>query len=373
MSVSTSRKPASDGIRVALLTPVFWPEVRRGTERLVRELADGLIARGHRPTVITSHRGPPRRTVEDGLPVVRVPRPPTRALRRLLLEDHLAHVPFAYAALRRGDYDLAHAVYVGDALAAARWSRRTGRPAIFSYMGIPDPDGLAERRLRLSLTRRACAGCTVVALSRLAADAFRTSLGVDAHVIHPGVDLEAFVPGPRAEQPTIFCAAPPEVPRKRVELLVAAFARVRRERPDARLRLLRPSDARMAARLEAEPGVSIAEMVGDAGLAPEYAGAWVSALPSLSEAFGLVAVESLACGTPVVGTDHGAIPEVIDRPEVGRLFSGGEDELAGALLEAIDQAPDPGGAEACRRRAADFSTDTATERYVALYRELLGR
>ena len=34
-------------VHVALLNPVFWPEVRRGSERFARELADGLLARGH--------------------------------------------------------------------------------------------------------------------------------------------------------------------------------------------------------------------------------------------------------------------------------------------------------------------------------------
>ncbi len=58
-------------LRVALLAPAFFPEVRRGGERLVRELADELIARGHRPRLITSHAGRPSRTVEDGLPVFR--------------------------------------------------------------------------------------------------------------------------------------------------------------------------------------------------------------------------------------------------------------------------------------------------------------
>jgi hypothetical protein len=42
-------------VKVALLSPVFWPEVRRGGERFVRDLADGLLERGHAPRLITSH------------------------------------------------------------------------------------------------------------------------------------------------------------------------------------------------------------------------------------------------------------------------------------------------------------------------------
>jgi hypothetical protein len=40
-------QPGAAGLAVGVLTPCFWPEVRRGTERFARELADGLIARGH--------------------------------------------------------------------------------------------------------------------------------------------------------------------------------------------------------------------------------------------------------------------------------------------------------------------------------------
>jgi len=94
-------QPAA-GLRVALLNPCFWPEVRRGSERFARVLADSLIARGHAPRLITSHSGRPRRAVEDGLPVARLWRPPEARLRRRQFEDHLTHVPLAYLELRRG-------------------------------------------------------------------------------------------------------------------------------------------------------------------------------------------------------------------------------------------------------------------------------
>src|SRR5206468_2338174 len=80
---------------------VYWPEVRRGTERFAHELATGLLAAGHAPRIVTGHAGPPRTTVEDGVPVVRVPRLPEGRLERRMYEQHLTHLPFAYAALRR--------------------------------------------------------------------------------------------------------------------------------------------------------------------------------------------------------------------------------------------------------------------------------
>jgi glycosyltransferase involved in cell wall biosynthesis len=363
--------------RVALLSPCFWPEVRRGGERIVRELANGLIARGHSPRLVTSHPGPPSHTVEDGLPIVRHWRPPDGRLRRRMFEDHLTHLPFSYMSLCRGDDELAHAFHPPDALAAARWSERTGRPAVLTFLGIPHRVGLTQRRLRVEILLRAAERCTLVALSRTAAQGFHDWLGLDAHVVYPGVDLDALRPGgERTEEPTIVCAADPSVENKRVPLLVEAFALVRRERPNARLLLMRPPDAALAAALErSHEGIELFEPRSEpAELAPLYARTWASVLPSWGESFGIVLAEALACGTPVVGAASGALPEVVDRDEVGRTFDGDSPEpLARALLDAFELASDPGTREACRRRAEDFSTDRATESYLELYRELLNR
>ena len=367
-----SPQPPSDGaLRVALLSPCFWPEVRRGSERFVRELSDGLIARGHRPRLITSHPGRPSRSVEDGLAILRLPRPPDGRLRRRFYEEHMTHVPLSYAALRGGRDHVAHAVFPTDALAAARWTKQTGRPSVMSYMGIPDREWLCERRGRLRATVDAARGCSaVVALSGAAAGAFDRWLGVDARVIPPGVDLRAFARrGERDERPTIICAAAIDEPRKRVGLLVEAFARVRRERPNARLVLNRPRDPATAPDAE---GVELAELSDRGELASAYSSAWVSALPSLGEAFGLVLAEALACGTPVVASRLGGMPEVVGEDRaVGRLFDGGDPKaLADALLEALELAEDPSTADACRRRAELFSTDRMTDAYLDLYREL---
>lgn len=366
----------TQGLRVAVVSPCYWPEVRRGAERIVAELAQGLIERGHRPRLITSHPGPPSSSVEHGLPIVRVPRPPEGRRLRREFEFYSTHAPLSYLALRAGDDQIAHSVFPTDAMAALRWSEKTGRPWVFHYMGIPAREALTARRRRLELTVKAARGATeVVALSRVSRDAFKRWLDVDARVINPGVDLGAFQPAPaRAERPTIFCAAAADSHRKRVPMLVDAFALVRREHPDARLVLPRPGDARLAAKLEdATPGVELIPQVENpAELASAYGEAWVSALPSWGEAFGVVLVESLACGTPVVATNRDAMPEIVDRDAVGRLFDGDERDLARALLEALELSRDPGTVDACRSRAADFSTERSTDAWVELYGELLG-
>lgn len=360
-------------LRVALLNPRYWPEVRRGSERFARELADGLIALGHTPRLITSHRGPASTTVEDGLTVVRNPRLPEGRLRRREFEDYLTHVPFSYRALTQGDDHVAHAMYPTDGIAAARWSERSGRPAVLSWMGLASRRWLATRRLRARIALEATEGAAAVtALSETAAAALRRELGVEARVIPPGVDLDAFTPGgERAPEPTIVCAAALHQPQKRVRLLTEAFALVRRDRPTARLVLSRPRE--QPPPWAHADGVELRDLDDRAALAAAYREAWVSALPSWGEAFGLVLLEAMACGTPAVGSTLGAIPEVVNDDALGRLFDGDEPgALARALLEAFDLAADAHTAAACRARAEDFPASRTADSYAALYRDLIG-
>jgi glycosyltransferase involved in cell wall biosynthesis len=196
---------------------------------------------------------------------------------------------------------------------------------------------------------------------------------MEPRVIYPGVDLSHFAPGTRAERPTIACAADPADPRKRVGLLAESFKHVLHERPDAELLLMRPSDPVLARNLEASPGVRL--LASNRDTVPEMLrGAWVSALCSLDEAFGLVLVESLASGTPIVAASSGAIPEIVDQAEVGVLFEGEDErEIAQALLEGLELASDPSAAVHCRRRATDFAIERSADAHEALYRELLER
>jgi D-inositol-3-phosphate glycosyltransferase len=364
-------------VDVTFLNPVFWPEVRRGSERVIRELADGLLAAGHRPRLITSAPARPSVVVEDGLTVQRVWRPPIEGrLQRRLYEEHLAHVPFTYLALRRGPRpDVVQPCYATDAAAALRYKRDTGVPVVFSYMGLPHRVSLANRRLRKELVVKACAGSdAVVALSELAAEHFRTWLGVDPHIIGAPVDVRTFTPAEdpaaaRAPEPTILCAADHTQPRKRVALLVAALALVRREHPGARLVLTRVAGAAPSP-WAAEPGVEEVDLDDRAALVAANRSAWVHALPSVGEAFGLVLAEAQACGTPVVG----AQAEIVGAEDgTGVLFPAEADtpeELAAALLAAIDLARDPAVAPRCAARAQRFSREACTAAHLELYRSI---
>jgi glycosyltransferase involved in cell wall biosynthesis len=242
------------------------------------------------------------------------------------------------------------------------------RPLVFSYMGLPDAVYLDERKGRRWAMEQACARAdAVVALSEACARAFRDVLGVQARVIAPGVDLAAFTPDParRAKAPTIVCSAARGEPRKRVDLLIEAV----RGMQGVRLIL-----DRRGPELD-EPFVELRDLDDRQALADAYREAWVSALPSVNEAFGLVLAEALACGTPAVAADRGGMPEVLGgRDDVGRTFAG---DSPGALAEALRGAlalhDDPATPARCREQAERFSTDRTTEAYLGLYAELLQR
>jgi glycosyltransferase involved in cell wall biosynthesis len=86
------------------------------------------------------------------------------------------------------------------------------------------------------------------------------------------------------------------------------------------------------------------------------------------EPFGLVMVEALACGTPVVATARGSVPELIDDGRTG-FVGADEAELAGCLphVAELDRS-------ACRKDAAErFSAERMVADHVALYARLIER
>ena len=104
-------------------------------------------------------------------------------------------------------------------------------------------------------------------------------------------------------------------------------------------------------------------------------GARALVLPSEYEAFGLVLLEAMAAGTPIVATAVGGVPEVVDGERAGRLVPFGDaTALAGALRAVVD---DAAGTErrvrTARERVLRYDWSVATEHHRALYRELLGR
>jgi glycosyltransferase involved in cell wall biosynthesis len=96
-------------------------------------------------------------------------------------------------------------------------------------------------------------------------------------------------------------------------------------------------------------------------------------LPSQTESFGLAALEAMACGSPVVASRAGGIPEVVDDGVTGILEPVGSVEAMGR--RAVELLRDPRRYAAMRGaaigKAQEFSTDRIVPMYEQLYEEVL--
>lgn len=161
---------------------------------------------------------------------------------------------------------------------------------------------------------------------------------------------------------------------KRVTDVVRIFARIARETP-ARLVFIGDGPERGHTRKVAQDeGVDdrVVYLGKQESVADILACADLFLLPSESEAFGLVALEAMACGVPVVGSRVGGVPEVVTEP-AGRLHPVGDvDAMAASGLELLDERNWYDASAAARERAAAFAAKTVVPRYEAYYRRILG-
>jgi glycosyltransferase involved in cell wall biosynthesis len=92
-------------------------------------------------------------------------------------------------------------------------------------------------------------------------------------------------------------------------------------------------------------------------------------LPSLNESFGVVLIEAMACGKPVIGTQVGGVPEIITTDEVGRLIRPKDSEvLAMAVLEALDK---EWSTEKILEQTQRYSWNKIAKRILSVYQKVL--
>ena len=365
-------------MRILLTSPYTHPHVWRGAERYVAELGAWLAGRGHQVAHVTTGPERTRRRTEAGMVVDEHPtpqRPLAVAGRVLATPLGLTAVPIARAVRPlRPDVAQCHGWPDGFAL------RATGRhPYTYWLPGVPKRDNLRhvlDRRAAIAGVRGAD---RVFALSAYAAGFLESELGVASTVMPPGVDTSRYAgERPATDHPVVLCTAAGDDPRKRLHVLVAAFERLAATDPDVHLELVQPRPE-VARRLVAElPEPVQARCRVRTGLGPDeiadaYRAATVSVLPSVDEAFGLVNVESLAAGAPVVGSDHGAIPEIVEDGRTGVLVPPDDVEaLADGLARGVALATTPGTVERCRTAAQAWDWATVGPRHEAVYRALAG-
>lgn len=235
-------------------------------------------------------------------------------------------------------------------------------------------NALQQRLVLLRLTRRARA---VIVPSRATRDALLERGGAEperVHVVPFGVGAP-FSPGPVDEaalerlgvrRPYVLTVATLQ-PRKNLEAALAAQAQL-----GHRVQLVVAggrgwADDALAARLSGVDGVVLTGRVSDAELVTLQRGAACLVHPSRHEGFGFPPLEAMACGTPVVCVDGGAVPELVG--DAGVVVER-DDELAGAIAAVVD---DPGdlGARGLERAAA-LSWEACGAATAAVYRAAAG-
>jgi glycosyltransferase involved in cell wall biosynthesis len=198
----------------------------------------------------------------------------------------------------------------------------------------------------------------------------------DFTVIHYGI-----APGPepgvhRGEAGRLLCVGR-LVPIKGHDVLVRAVAEARRSVPELSLDLagggpLEPDLRRRVAELGLDGAVRFLGHVAP----PPFADAALVIVPSLGEGFGMVALEAMERGRPVVASDVGGLPEIVADGKTGLVVPAGDPDALAAAVVALVRDPDRAEAlgEAGRRRALDrFRQERCTERHDELYRAALAR
>ncbi|MCB0881102.1 MAG: glycosyltransferase family 4 protein [Thermoleophilia bacterium] len=164
-------------------------------------------------------------------------------------------------------------------------------------------------------------------------------------------------------------------PRKNAAALEAAFRRVRREMPDVHLVMAGPWAADPSfddAPAASEHGVIRPGVVTDEELSQLYSEASCFVFPSRYEGFGLPLLEAMACGTPVIAANVGAMPEVVG--DAGLLVDPDDEASIASAIESVLSSPAL-AADLRQRgleRAREFTWAHAAARTAEQYRQVLG-
>jgi phosphatidyl-myo-inositol alpha-mannosyltransferase len=363
-------------VRVALACPYAW-DAPGGVQTHVRQLAIRLRDRGHAVVVVAPAFARPRE------PFVRAVGRPIRIPYNESVAP-VAPTPGARgrvrAALREFQPDVVHAhepLVPGVGMFAVR---ATDRPVVGTFHAFAHRSVLfsATAPMLRPLWRRLAAR---IAVSEAAAAFVRGRFRDDGiRVIPNGVEVDMFGsadPAPLPEGRRVLFVNRLD-PRKGFPVMVEAFRRLVEGRPDALLVVAGDGRDRASVRdlsAEVRPKVVMLGAMAHEDLPPYHAACEAFCAPATGrESFGIVLVEAMAAGLPVVATDIPGYREVV-RDGIEGILVPPRDPVA--VAEALDRVlgdPDlaAGLASSGRERARRYSWDAVVGEVEAVYREVAG-
>ncbi|MEO8555608.1 MAG: glycosyltransferase family 4 protein [Actinomycetota bacterium] len=219
-----------------------------------------------------------------------------------------------------------------DLAAAAGWKRRL---SLRRWYGFLTMQGRVARRLPRVLTVSHSSARDIVA-----------EFGVDpgrVEVIPLGVDAEVFrLPALPRVPGRLVAMASADTPMKGIATLLEAFAKLRTERDVELVLVAKPVPGGMTESLVESLAISrnvrFVNGISDVELAELIGSAEIACVPSLYEGFSLPTVEAMACGTPLVVSRGGALPEVVGQDGLcaDLVTPGDVGELADAIGTLLD-------------------------------------
>ena len=363
-----------------------------GAEIGALELGRRLTARGHTVSVATPQLDPawPLHEVMDGgVDVHRYPVPVAGGRGRTanIVVASFRHLGPIWRRLRPDVINQHYLLPTG--VAGQWWARRLGIPTVTTLIGMDvyDPHYRPGPPWR-ALMRRAIRGAHgVTCISSFVRDVVQREYppapGVPCTVLPYGVDVKAFHPGPAAAG-SRFRAAPGDrvvltvqrlYPRKGVATFLEAAALVARDVPEARFVVVgdgpeRAALERRAAELGVGARVTFTGAIPNAELPDAYAAADVFAFHTLHEGLGIVLLEALASGCPVVTTAAGGTLDIVRDGQTGLIVPPADaPAFARAVTRVLREPALSAALRARARRAAEteFDWDVVAGRYLDVF------
>lgn len=279
-----------------------------------------------------------------------------------------------------GDFDLIDAHYFyPDGVAAILLGKVLRKRVVITARGsdvlLISKFALARRLIRYAANKAA----GIIAVSQDLKDSL-VALRVPAskiRVLRNGVDLHAFRPGDRTQgrarlgiKGPILLSVGHLIERKAHDLIIGALP----DLPDYSLLIVGEGPdgsklRRLALQLNVADRVHFLGQIPHEKLPEIYSAGDALVLVSSREGWPNVLLESMACGTPVIASTVGGIPEVVTRPEAGVLLSERTPAaIAAAVKELFRHPPDRAST---RRYAEQFSWDATTQGQIRLFSEVL--